>query len=62
MEWLVNSVGNMCYNIVQTVQINAVLVGFFGKQEALSMIEREDFRNEVEKCLDFDVHPFYIES
>jgi len=35
--------------------------GFFGKQEALSMIERDEFRNEVAKCLNFDDHPFYIE-
>ena len=55
--WIARPIGGQLKTCSESMD-----VGFFGKQEALSMIEREDFRNEVEKCLDFDVHPFYIES
>jgi 8-oxo-dGTP pyrophosphatase MutT (NUDIX family) len=37
-------------------------VGFFGPEQALAMIEREDFRHEVMKCLRTEEHPFYIEA
>jgi ADP-ribose pyrophosphatase len=55
--WMARPVGGQLRTCPESLD-----VGFFGKEEALSMIERDDFRNEVEKCLDFDRHPFYIES
>jgi ADP-ribose pyrophosphatase len=55
--WIARPVGGQLRTCAESLD-----VGFFGKQEALSLIERDDFRNEVAKCLDFDHHPFYIEN
>lgn len=55
--WMARAVGGQLRTCAESME-----VGFFNPQEALSMIEREDFRQEVAKCLQVDGHPFYIES
>jgi ADP-ribose pyrophosphatase YjhB (NUDIX family) len=55
MFWLARAVGGAFATGEESLD-----VGFFTIDEALSIIQRADFREELQKCLDDQEHPFYI--
>ena len=53
--WLANAVGGAFATGEESLE-----VGFFTIDEAMGIIGREDFREELRKCLDDQAHPFYM--
>jgi|HigsolmetaGSP11D_1036233.scaffolds.fasta_scaffold17029_1 8-oxo-dGTP pyrophosphatase MutT (NUDIX family) len=53
--WMARAVGG-----VLTTGEESLDVGFFTAEEAMSIIRRDDFREELKRCLDEQAHPFYL--
>lgn len=46
---------------VPMVTEEALEVGYFKIEEALKLVTWKNFKERIEKCLDSDCHPFYVE-
>ncbi len=55
MWWLGTSIGGELQTSCESLE-----VGFFDVEEALVLIENEDFKNELLHCLNNEAEPFYI--
>ncbi|MEY9971727.1 hypothetical protein ABH966_002100 [Lysinibacillus sp. RC46] len=55
MWWLGTPVGGELQTSCESLE-----VGFFDVEEALLLIENEDFKHELLLCLNYGVEPFYI--
>ena len=53
--WIARPIGGQLETCSESLE-----VGFFEVQEGLALVERDDFREEIVKCLYANEHPFYI--
>lgn len=53
--WLAESIGGEFKTGEESLDI-----GFFSAKEAFNRIQRRDFREELQKCLDEHSHPFFL--
>ena len=53
--WIAKSVGGKFITCEESLDVN-----FFNIEDSLRLIQRQDFRDELQKCLDEHAHPFFI--